>query len=57
MHHLLSENAKCRADIVAVVVNADREKDALRQFIAVLSKRIEDAVKRYQRASTGVLDE
>lgn len=44
---LLKENIMRRADFAAVVLSCDQEKDALRQFINVLSNRVDDAMHRH----------
>jgi hypothetical protein len=47
---LLSENARRRADLSAMIVSCDEERDALRQYTSVLSQRIEDANRRHFEA-------
>jgi hypothetical protein len=47
---LLAENSRRRADLSAMIVACDEEKDALRQYISVVSQRIEDANRRHFEA-------
>lgn len=47
---LLSENSRRRADLSAMIVSCDEERDALRQYTSILSQRIEDANRRHFEA-------
>ena len=50
-NELLRENEQRRADVVSTIANVAKERDALHQYISVLSQRLETAIQKCNQLS------